>query len=72
MYGGQNPPHIYPIKSTIPSDCRYREDLIWLKRSLLCSEYNKLYEEYAQRWKVALEIQQRHDRGLREAGKKKK
>jgi hypothetical protein len=72
MYGGLNPPQINPVKNTIPSDSRYREDLIWLKRSILSPEYNKLYEEYAQRWKVALEIQQRHDRSSREAGKKKK
>jgi hypothetical protein len=66
-----SPPEISPIKNVIPSDCRFREDLIWLKRSLTALEYNKLYENYAQKWKVALEVQQRYDRSLREAKKNK-
>jgi hypothetical protein len=66
-----SPPKISPIKNVMPSDCRFREDLIWLKRSLLAVEYNTLYENYAQKWKVALEVQQRHDRSLRETRKKK-
>ena len=32
----------------------------------------KTYEDYAQTWKVALEIQQRHDRAVRNEKKKKK
>jgi hypothetical protein len=66
-----HPPQIYPEKKTLASDSRYREDLIWLKKSIICTENCKLYEEYAQNWKVALEIQQRHDRSLREKRKKK-
>lgn len=72
MYGGESVPKIKPVKNCIPSDSRYREDLIWLKRSIMSLEYSGLYEEYAQKWKVALEIQQRHDRSSRENGKKKK
>jgi hypothetical protein len=64
------PCQIYPVKQAVPSDCRNREDLIWLKRSQICD--SKSYEEYAQQWKVALEIQQRHDRALRDKSKKKK
>jgi hypothetical protein len=67
-----NPPQIYPKKECAPSDSRYREDLIWLKRSMKDGENTKTYEEYAQTWKVALEIQQRHDRALRSEKKKKK
>jgi len=66
-----SPPQIIPQKLTIPSDARYREDLVWLKRSTLNPEYNKIYEDYSQKWKVALEVQQRHDRSLREKKKKK-
>jgi len=72
MYSGAKAPQILPKKSSLPSDCRNREDLIWLKRSHLALEYIKLYEEYAQRWKLALEVQQRYDRSLRENYKKKK
>jgi hypothetical protein len=40
----------------LPSDWRYREDLIWLK-------YN--YMSIAQKWKFRMEEQQRYDRRLR-------
>ena len=66
------PPQIYPQKECAPSDSRYREDLIWLKRSMKDEQNTKTYEDYAQTWKVALEIQQRHDRALRNEKKKKK
>lgn len=66
-----SPPQVQPQKVTLPSDARYREDLVWLKRSILHPEYNKIYEDYSQKWKVALEVQQRHDRSLREKKKKK-
>ncbi len=36
----------------LPSDSRFREDLIWLRR-------NKI--DYADKWKDAIEIRQRHD-----------
>lgn len=37
----------------LPSDWRYREDLIWLKYG---------FQEIAAAWKVKLEVQQRKDR----------
>lgn len=40
----------------LPSDWRFREDLIWLK-------YN--YMLIAQKWKFRMEEQQRHDRRIR-------
>lgn len=40
----------------LPSDCRFREDLIWLERG---------NEDQAQIWKVLLEEQQRKDRKFR-------
>ncbi len=47
-------------KSPLPSDWRYREDLIWLK-------YKN--EPYADAWKKELEIMQRLDRKWRKAKK---
>lgn len=55
----------------IPSDSRFREDLIWLKRANIYSQFNKEYEEYAQQWKLAVEAQQRMERELRKEGIKK-
>mmetsp|Transcript_3905 Transcript_3905/g.4289 ORF Transcript_3905/g.4289 Transcript_3905/m.4289 type:complete len:461 (-) Transcript_3905:453-1835(-) len=49
------------ITIPLPSDCRYREDLIWLKRKNL---------EYAANWKHDLEVQQRWDRKKRQDGEK--
>lgn len=46
----------------LPSDWRYREDLIWLKYG---------YQTLAQQWKIRLEVQQRHDRALRQKNNKK-
>ena len=46
----------YMTTSPLPSDCRYREDQIWLAIGNL---------DYAQNWKVKLEEQQRHDRATR-------
>ena len=60
------PPQIYPSKKgVLDSDCRYREDKEWLKLSWDNKDKGKLYEEYAQAWKLALEAQQRFERGLR-------
>ena len=58
-------PQIYPVKESLPSDCRYREDKIWLKLAWDNLDYEKLYEEYAQNWKLALEAQQRYEREMR-------
>eukprot|EP01022_Parablepharisma_sp_SALTPOND_P028751 TRINITY_DN71638_c0_g1_i1.p1 TRINITY_DN71638_c0_g1~~TRINITY_DN71638_c0_g1_i1.p1 ORF type:complete len:480 (+),score=42.77 TRINITY_DN71638_c0_g1_i1:187-1626(+) len=41
----------------LPSDCRFREDLIWLRKGNI---------PHADLWKDALEIRQRQDRKLRE------
>lgn len=46
-----------PVPNPLPSDSRFREDLIWLKRGSL---------EYAQGWKEVLEEQQRLNRQLRQ------
>ena len=59
------PPQIYPSKESLNSDCRYREDKEWLQLSWDNKDKGKLYEEYAQAWKLALEAQQRYERGLR-------
>jgi hypothetical protein len=58
-------PQIYPSKNVLDSDSRYREDKQWLQLSWDNKEKSKLYEEYAQAWKLALEAQQRYERGLR-------
>jgi hypothetical protein len=44
------------VEDPLPSDCRFREDLVWLTRK---------NEELAGTWKVKLEEQQRHERALR-------
>lgn len=59
------PSKVIPVENPIPSDPRYREDLIWLKKSVLANESKASFEEFAQQWKVALEVQQRYDRSLR-------
>ncbi len=66
------PLNILPKDIVCPSDGRYREDLNWLSKSWSDSEYSELYEEYAQAWKVALEVQQRYDKFLREEENKKR
>ncbi|CEL98315.1 unnamed protein product [Vitrella brassicaformis CCMP3155] len=52
------PATLTPVGGTdvLPSDCRYREDLIYLAHG---------DEDQAQRWKLALEVRQRRDRSLR-------
>ncbi len=45
----------------LPSDWRFREDLLWLRRENM---------PRADAWKVELEVQQRHDRELRERVRK--
>ena len=58
-------PQIYPSDKCLDSDARYREDKQWLKLSWDNKEFCKAFEGYAQCWKLALEAQQRFDRGLR-------
>ena len=45
-----------PLPNPLPSDCRYREDLIWLKRKDIPK---------AEQWKLYMEEQQRYDEKLR-------
>ena len=59
------PPSLYPIDNPLPSDSRYREDKIWLKHSFDNKEFGKVFEGYAQSWKLGLEAQQRHEKVLR-------
>ena len=62
---GSAAPQIYPSEKVLDSDARYREDKQWLKLSWDNKEFAKVFEGYAQCWKLALEAQQRFDRGLR-------
>ena len=65
-------PQIYPSDKCLDSDVRYREDKEWLKLSWDNKEqFGKTFEGYAQCWKLALEAQQRYDRGLRKDYKDK-
>mmetsp|Transcript_13156 Transcript_13156/g.24632 ORF Transcript_13156/g.24632 Transcript_13156/m.24632 type:complete len:612 (-) Transcript_13156:2918-4753(-) len=50
-----------PVADPLPSDWRYREDLVWLSR-------NKI--DHAQKWKTTLETRQREDRELRKRYKR--
>jgi hypothetical protein len=52
-----------PVPNALPSDPRFREDMIWLKRE---------NENYAQIWKSRLEIQQRTDKKARTEVEKKR
>eukprot|EP00916_Digyalum_oweni_P024646 GHVL01040778.1.p1 GENE.GHVL01040778.1~~GHVL01040778.1.p1 ORF type:complete len:897 (-),score=258.97 GHVL01040778.1:339-3029(-) len=49
-----------PVAQALPSDCRYRVDLIWLSNG---------FEEKAQKWKIELEKMQRKDKELRKNNK---
>ena len=64
-------PQIFPEKEVLNSDSRYREDRTWLKLSWENKDYQKLYEEYAQKWKLSLEAQQRYERNMRKEVKEK-
>ena len=57
----QRPSNCKPVKDPIPSDVRFREDMIWLK-------YGSL--QNAGDWKIRLEEQQRWDRKFRLGEKK--
>jgi len=64
-------PQIYPSEKVLDSDARYREDKQWLKLSWDNKNFGKIFEGYAQCWKLGLEAQQRFDRGLRKEWKDK-
>ena len=63
-----------PIKFVLPSDSRFREDLLWL---FFASYYSRNKEEYdqfmkiSQGWKTETEFIQRKERGIRAEYKKK-
>lgn len=54
----------------LPSDSRYREDLIWLKRAFLYKDLFGPYSALSGKWKLLLEAQQRIDREKRAEKKK--
>jgi hypothetical protein len=59
------PEHIRPVKHCLPSDGRFREDLIWLYRSFYNSkneEEEKIYRNISMNWKVMMEEYVRYDR----------
>ena len=61
----QNPEFIRPVKSSLPSDGRYREDVIWLYRSFYCSKDENerlLYQDIAHEWKILMENFNREER----------
>jgi len=65
------PPPLNPSDNPLPSDSRYREDKIWLKHSFDNKDFAKVFEGYAQSWKLGLEAQQRHEKELRKEYEKK-
>ena len=68
------PEHIKPTKHCIPSDGRYREDLIWLFRSYYCSqneEEEEIYRNISMEWKVKMEEFNRWERANRASYKEK-
>ena len=59
------PIYIRPVLNCLPSDSRFREDLIWLYRSFYKSkneEERLYYEKLAQNWKLMIEKVQREER----------
>ena len=59
------PTYIRPLYNCLPSDSRFREDLIWLYRSFYKSnneEERLYYEKLAQNWKLMIEKIQREER----------
>ena len=62
------PTYIKPVYNCLPSDSRFREDLIWLYRSFFKSkneEERLYYEKLAQNWKLMIEKVQREERTLK-------
>ena len=70
----QRPEHIAPVKHCIPSDGRFREDLIWLYRSFYGAKNEEEEENYrniSMEWKVMMEEFNRWERKNRAAYKDK-
>ena len=62
------PTYIKPVYNCLPSDSRFREDLIWLYRSFYKAkneEERLYYEKLAQNWKLMIEKVQREERTLK-------
>ena len=62
------PTYIKPVYNCLPSDSRFREDLIWLYRSFFKAkneEERLYYEKLAQNWKLMIEKLQREERTLK-------
>ena len=69
------PNFITPVKNSLPSDGRFREDIIWLYRSFYfykTEEERDTYEKLAQEWKLMLEKLQREEREIKKKANKKK
>ena len=58
---------VLPIEHPLPSDGRFREDLIWLFRCFYANNEKEknVLEEYSQSWKLLTELAQRNDRDMR-------
>jgi hypothetical protein len=67
------PDWIKPSDKVLPSDGRFREDLIWLYRVFNSNneKEQKLFTEFSQGWKVTIEQTQRSEREIRKKHKKK-
>lgn len=62
-----------PCVNVLPSDTRFREDLIWLYFACYYSRNKKEYDRfmsYSQQWKLEIEYIQRKERGIRADFKK--
>ena len=57
------PSTFVPVENPLPSDSRFREDMLWTKRN---------NQKYAQEWKLKLEERQRFEKKLRLDHKKQK
>ena len=56
---------IKPVQKCLPSDCRFRVDLIWLLRSFYCAKNDDerlKYEHLSQEWKLIIKKLQRDER----------
>lgn len=65
---------IQPVKYCLPSDGRFREDIIWLYRAYHNAEKESVgytYEYYAQKWKCMLEGLQKEEREIKSKNKRK-
>ena len=69
----QIPDFLKPVKNCLPSDGRYREDLMWLYRSFFYARNErerKNYERISQNWKIMMEEFNRWERKRRADYKK--